>query len=154
MSNVVWINSGFDLRLLKAREAKRKGRVMSDLEFETRLDRMFAEPPHFADAEQFARKVETRLERGWSLRGVVITAAGIVGGAVGAMQLMGAGVFLRAAGTEAGAQAGVLGKAFHQVVTASSSFGALPVSPEVLWMTAGLGVMAIGFAITRASQEF
>ena len=33
----------------------RKGRVMSDLEFETRLDRLFAEPPHFKDAELFAR---------------------------------------------------------------------------------------------------
>lgn len=127
---------------------------MSDLEFETRLDRMFAEPPHFADSELFARQVEARMERGWSVRRVVIGAAGAVAGVVGVGQMMGAGLFLKAAGSEATAQAGAVSKAFSEVMNASSNLGALPVSPEVLWMTAALGVMALGFAITRATQEF
>ncbi|MBX3480727.1 MAG: hypothetical protein KF842_10010 [Caulobacter sp.] len=127
---------------------------MSDLEFETRLDRLFAEPPHFEDAEGFARKVESRLERGWSIRRLFIGAAGIVAGLFGASQLMSAGVFLKAAGVEASQQASTAGKVWEQLVSASSNMGALPVSPEVLWMTAALGVTALGFAITRATQEF
>ncbi|MBI1406095.1 MAG: hypothetical protein GC145_08220 [Caulobacter sp.] len=127
---------------------------MSDLEFETRLDRLFAEPPYFEDAEGFARKVESRLERGWSIRRLFIGAAGVVAGLFGASQLMGAGIFLKAAGVEASEQASMAGKVWHQVVSASSNMGALPVSPEVLWMTAALGVTALGFAITRATQEF
>ena len=142
------------MRLLKAQGAKRKGRIMSDLEFETRLDRMFAEAPQFPDAELFARQVEARMERGWSVRRFVIGGAGVVAGVVGVGQMMGAGLFLRAAGSEATAQANAVGKAFGEVMSASSSLGALPVSPEVLWMTAALGVMALGFAITRATQEF
>ncbi len=108
---------------------------MSDLEFETRLDRMFAEPPHFQDAELFARLLEQRMERGWSLRRLLIGGAGIVAGIVGVGQMMGAGLFLKAAGSEATAQASAVGKAFTEVMSA-------------------LGVMALGFAITRATQEF
>ena len=132
----------------------RKGRDMSELDFEMRLDRMFAEPPHFPDAELFARDVETRLERGWSLRRLFIGAAGGVAGLVGVGQFMGAGLFLKAAGSEVSAQAGAVGKAARDLLSASSSLGAFPVSPEVLWMTVGLGVLALGFAITRATQEF
>jgi hypothetical protein len=127
---------------------------MSDLDFETRLDRLFAEPPHFKDSEVFASLVESRLERGWSVRRLFIGAAGVVAGLVGVGQLMGAGLFLKAAGIEATEQADAVSKAFSQVVSASSNLGALPISPEVLWMTAALGVMALGFAITRATQEF
>ncbi len=127
---------------------------MSDLEFETRLDRMFAEPPYFPDAELFARQVEGRMERGWSMRRLLIGGAGIVAGVVGVGQMMGAGLFLKAAGSEATVQAEAVGKAFGELMSASSNIGALPISPEVLWMTAALGVIGLGFAITRATQEF
>jgi len=129
---------------------------MSDLEFETRLDRMFAEPPHFADAELFARQVETRLERGWSLRRLFIGAAGIAAGVLGVSQIMGAGLFLRAAGDRAGQQVQALEGAWTSLTNAASTgvnLGALPVNGEVLWMTAALGVMALAFAITRVTQE-
>lgn len=126
---------------------------MSDLEFETRLDRLFAEPPHFSDAEQFAHQVESRLERGWSIRRLFIGAAGVIASLLGVSQMMGAGLFFKAAGVEANEQAGAVSKAFGQLVSASSNLGALPISPEVMWMTAALGVMALGFAITRATQE-
>ncbi|MFN3858501.1 MAG: hypothetical protein ACK4RV_12210 [Caulobacter sp.] len=129
---------------------------MSDLEFETRLDRMFAEPPHFQDAELFARQVETRLERGWSVRRLLIGAAGTVAGLIGVSQIMGAGLFLRAAGDRAGEQVQALEGAWASLTSAASTnatLGALPVSGEVLWMTAALGVMALAFAITRVTQE-
>lgn len=132
----------------------RKGRDMSELDFEMRLDRMFAEPPHFPDAELFARDVETRLERGWSVRRLFIGAAGVVAALVGVGQFMGAGLYLRSASGEVTAQAGAVGKAARELLSASSNLGAIPVSSEVLWMTAGLGVMALGFVITRATQEF
>lgn len=127
---------------------------MSDLEFETRLDRMFAEPPYFPDAELFTTQVQARLERGWSVRRLLIGAGGVVAGVIGVGQLMGAGLLLKTAGNEATEQAGAVGKAFNELLSASSNLGALPISPEVLWMTAGLGVLALGFAITRATQEF
>jgi hypothetical protein len=127
---------------------------MSELDFETRLDRLFAEPPHFPDGELFARRVESRLERGWSVRRLFIGAAGIAAGLIGVGQLMGAGLFLKAAGVEATAQVDAVSRAVSQAFSASSSLGGLPISPEVLWMTGALGVMALGFAITRATQEF
>src|SRR3990167_787196 len=90
MSNVVWISSDSDLRRLKARATSlRGGRVMAELDFEMKLDRMFNEPPAMADGEAFARLVEMRLDRGWTLRQVAIGSAGLIAGLVGVSQLLG-----------------------------------------------------------------
>lgn len=128
--------------------------AMSEHEFEFRLDRMFSEPPAFSDNEAFARRVEAKLERGWSMRSWLIGAAGVAGGLIGVSQMVGAGVLLRGAGEEATRQAAAVEKAFAALSKAGPSLGGLPVSGEVMWMTAALGVMALGFAITRATQEF
>src|SRR3954466_12923461 len=87
MSNVVWINSERDWRLRAVRFLKR-GVAMAEVDFERRLERLFAEGPELADAAGFAERVERRLDAGWTARRWLIGAAGVVGGGIGASQLM------------------------------------------------------------------
>src|SRR3712207_4422875 len=86
MSNVVWISS--DSAWRRRAERLRSGR-MSDPSFEARLERLFAQPPRLPDSEQFAARVEARLEREWSLRRGFIAVAGLAGGAVAVTQTVG-----------------------------------------------------------------
>ena len=62
---------------------------MVELEFERRLERLFADAPAFSDEKAFATSVERKLDRGWNLRRILIGAAGLVGGLVGAMMTRG-----------------------------------------------------------------
>ncbi len=61
---------------------------MAELEFERRLERLFAEPPAFSDEKAFAMSVERKLNRGWNIRRWTIGAAGLAGGVIGASQLI------------------------------------------------------------------
>ena len=65
---------------------------MADVSFENRLLRMFDEPPAFADADRFAHDIEARLDRGWGLRQLMIGAFGVIGGVIGAAQMVGSGM--------------------------------------------------------------
>src|ERR1700749_938961 len=94
MSNVVWKNSERDWRRKTALFWK-GGVAMAELDFERRLERLFAEPPELPDAASFAERVERRLDRGWTARRGLIGAAGVVGGVIGASQLMVSNVFQR-----------------------------------------------------------
>ena len=60
---------------------------MSDPEFDARLGRLYSESPVFGDADGFARQIEARLARSWTLRRLMI------GLAVLAVVLMAARVF-------------------------------------------------------------
>lgn len=125
---------------------------MADLEFEARLGRMFDEPPALSDGEAFARQVETRLDRGWGMRQLLIGAAGLAGGLVGAAQLLDSGVMPRFE-----AMSEQAGQTFtHRLdgLLSGESLTALPLGGEVMWMAAALGVMALAFALTRAIEEF
>lgn len=125
---------------------------MAELEFENRLSRLFAETPAFADADRFARRVETRLDRAWTLRRALILIAGLGGGLIAAGQMLGARMIDRAAG-------------FSEASLASISHGAralwglrfladLPVRAEVIWTAAGLAVLAIVLVAARTIEEF
>src|SRR5688500_4317678 len=85
MSNVVWISSESAWR---RRLTKLGNGSMADLDFETRLERMFAQPPALADADAFARRVESKLDRSWMVRRWAIGAAGLVGGVVATGQVL------------------------------------------------------------------
>ena len=125
---------------------------MADVSFESRLLRMFDEPPPFADADAFARQVETRLNRGWGLRQLMIGAFGVVGGFIGAFQMVGSGMGAQL--EQASEQsAGLLNQRFDSLWRSSVDFASMPLSGEVLWMAAALGVMALAFAVTRAVEE-
>ena len=128
---------------------------MSDPSFEMRLQRMFSEHPHYPDAPLFAAKVENRLARGWALRRVLIGAAGIVGGLIAIAQIAGAGF---------GARLDELGRVARGTLNAMQvtaahlpgplgDVGALPFGGEVIWLVAGLAVLAGAFLASRSIQE-
>lgn len=125
---------------------------MAEFDFERRLERLFAEAPAFADAHAFAQRVESRLDRTWAMRRMVIGVAGLVGGLFFAVQTVGAGLGQRMQGLggELWAQAG-------QRFTLAPEWKAasyLPYSTEVLWMGAGLAVLAVALIATRTLEEF
>ena len=125
---------------------------MADVDFEARLLRMFDAPPAFADADLFARGVEARLDRGWGVRQLLIGAFGFIGGLIGAMQMMGSGIGtqLEQASEES---TGVLTRQLDGFLRSGMDLAAMPLSNEVLWMAAAMGVMALAFAVTRAVEE-
>lgn len=126
---------------------------MADAGFENRLLKLFDEPPALADAEQFAQGVETRLNRGWSIRQLTIGAFGVVGGVLGVWQMARWGVAPRLeSASERSTELMTAG--FTDAWRAGENLTALPMNGEVLWMAAALGVMALAFAITRAVEEF
>ncbi len=64
-------------------------------EFEAKLDRMFAEAPAFDDAGSFAGEVQSKLNRNWTRRGLVIGVCGVAGGLIGVWQIVSSGVMGR-----------------------------------------------------------
>ena len=130
---------------------------MSDPSFEARLQRLFSDHPHFPDAPLFAVEVEDRLSRGWALRRVLIGAAGVAGGLIAVVQLTGAGLIGRIG--DAGQVARDAASALH--TTAARIPGpiggvgqlALPFGGEVLWLVAGLAVLAGAFLASRSIRE-
>ena len=70
---------------------------MAEREFEAELERMFNQPPAFADNEAFARRVNSKLNKAWRLRAVGIATAGAVGGLIAISQTIGANFNLQLA---------------------------------------------------------
>ena len=125
---------------------------MADPEFENRLGKWFAEVPAFADADVFARRIEARLDRSWAVRRVLIGAAGLGGGLVAGGQMLGANVFQRvAAVSDASMQAVSQGA---RTVGQLRMLSMLPVGGEVIWMGAGLAVLAVVLMATRSLEDF
>ncbi|WP_269716814.1 hypothetical protein [Caulobacter sp. NIBR2454] len=125
---------------------------MADLEFETRLDRMFADTPVFEDREAFARQVVNRLERGWSMRQWAIGVAGFIGGLTGVWQLVRSGLLVRAEDIPSEP----MKLLSHRVMEASRAgleFSSVPVGGEVMWAAVGLSVLAVTFVAMRAVGE-
>lgn len=129
---------------------------MADLEFEARLERLFAQPPAMADNEAFARRVEDRLNRGWGLRQLLIWVIGLGGGILGATQLITSGAlvqFERVSESDVGAATQTIQNAWRSGVVSADAMS-MPFSGEVIWMAAALGAIALAFAVTRAVEEF
>jgi hypothetical protein len=129
---------------------------MADRAFEAELEREFAQGPAFPDADLFTAKVTSRLDRGWSLRQVVIGGLGLTGGLIGGLQLLRSGVFerLSALGSPANALMTTevsrlpIGRGLAQALASGASMDA-----EVLWMSAALGILAVGLFVTRAIRD-
>jgi len=125
---------------------------MAELDFEMKLDRMFNDPPALADSHAFAKLVEMRLDRGWNLRQIVMGVAGLIVGVIGVFQLVGSR-FLFNASAEAGEQMQIFTDLFRQVERAGDMVSMLPFGGQAIWMAAGLGVMALAFAVARTVEE-
>jgi hypothetical protein len=125
---------------------------MAERGFEYELDRMFANPPAFADGDRFAGLVEARLDRGWTFRRLLIGGLGLAGGLIGGAQILGSGLLTRVSALSA--QSGeMVTTRLGDLAAAHVLPGGLAVNGEVLWMSAALGVVAIGFAVTRVIRE-
>ena len=125
---------------------------MSDLGFEARLERLFAQPPRVADPEQFAARVEARLDREWSLRRAFIGAAGLVGGVIAVTQTVGAEMFARLAETVrplGGRLDTRWATGWYADLQAQTLF-----SGEALWMLAALSGLVATLAVARAADSF
>jgi hypothetical protein len=128
---------------------------MSDPSFEMRLQRMFSEHSHFADAPLFAIEVENRLSRGWAVRRLLIGAAGAAGGLIAIVQIAGAriGDRLGQIGTTALSATRSLHGIADQIPTPFGTLTQLPFGGEVLWLVAGLAVLAGALLASRSIQE-
>lgn len=122
-------------------------------DFERRLERLFAEPPYFSDAEVFATRVERRLDRGWTVRRLLIGAAGLAGGVIGASQLIMSN-FLHRVGVASEDGAQIVTAGWKHVAPGANLLASLPSSGEGVWLAVALAVVAMGFAVTRMIEEF
>jgi len=124
---------------------------MAELDFERRLERLFGEAPELADAGAFADRVERRLDAGWTARRWLIGAAGLVGGVIGASQLMVSNVFQRVETAEDSAK--FLSSSFAHISTGADWMATISSGGTVVWAAAGLAVIMMGFVLTRVIGE-
>ena len=124
---------------------------MAELDFERRLERLFAEAPELPDAGPFAERVERRLDAGWTARRWLIGAAGVVGGVIGASQLMLSNVFQRV--ETAGDSARLLSTSINHISTGTDWVAAISSGGAVVWVAAGMAVVMMGFVLTRVIGE-
>jgi hypothetical protein len=125
---------------------------MADRTFEMELERLFADHPAFPDADLFALRVETNLERGWTFRRFVIGGLGLAGGLFGAVQLLGYGVAPKLSALAAHYTPDVQVQ-WTDVALSHLLPGGLEVNGQILWMSAALAIVAVGFAVTRVIRE-
>lgn len=123
---------------------------MAELEFERRLERLFAEAPAFADDGAFAERIERRLDRGWTARRWLIGAAGVAGGLIGASQLLVSNLPHRFVAAEGSARA--LSSGLTQTEPAQW-ISTLPGGGSVVWIALGVAIVMIGFVFTRVIEE-
>jgi hypothetical protein len=126
---------------------------MAEPDFEAQLTRLFSEAPAFPDAELFAAQMAANLDRGWALRRVLIGGAGVIAGLIAAVQIVTTRFpaelqAISSTGTrDLNADIDMALTKFNQVVST-------PASVEALWLAAGLALLALGFAVTRAMEDF
>ena len=127
---------------------------MAEVEFERRLERLFAEGHELPDAAGFAERVERRLDAGWTARRWLIGAAGVVGGVIGASQLMMSNVVQRVETAEDSAR--LLSSSVASLGHISSGadwLASLSSGGGMVWVAAGLAVVMMGFVLTRVIGE-
>ncbi len=126
---------------------------MADRSFEIELDRMFSNHPAFADGDAFAARVEARLDRGWTMRRLLIGGLGLAGGLIGGAQVLGSGLLQRADAI-AGQSNKLISGQLADLAGAHVLPGGLEVNGEILWMSAALAIVAVGLGVTRAIRDF
>jgi len=124
---------------------------MAEVEFERRLERLFAEAPELPDAGPFADRVERRLDAGWTARRWLIGAAGVIGGVIGASQLMVSNLFQRVESASDSARA--LTNGLNHLSTSTDWVSAVSSGGVTVWAAAALAVVMMGFVLTRVIGE-
>lgn len=119
-------------------------------EFERRLERLFGEAPELPDCQAFAQGIESRLNRGWQTRRWLIGAGGVVGGVIGASQLVMSNLFQRVETAEESARA--LTSSLTRAAPSTEMVSALS-GGFGIWVAVGLAVVLMGFALSRVIEE-
>ena len=125
---------------------------MADAGFDARLERLYAQPPRVHDPDGFARRVEGRLDREWSLRRGFIGAAGAAGGLIAVTMAIGAETYAQLA-----AAATPLTRRLETTLTsdwASDAQVQALFNGSSLWVLAALGGLAATLAAVRAAESF
>lgn len=129
---------------------------MADHAFEHQLHTLFAEAPLFDDAAAFTLRVESRLDRGWAVRRMAIGTAGLIGGGVAVLQLVGSdwlGRLTSASRISAGEAGRSMGGMLDGVSALAPVLNALPLGGEIVWLIAGLIGLAVALLATRALEQ-
>ena len=124
---------------------------MVEVDFERRLERLFAEAPQFPDASAFAARVEGRLDRGWMARRWLIGAAGAVGGVIGASQLIMSNFIQRVETAEDSVR--LMGSSLADMAPSAELMTALSAVSSGMWVAVALAVVTMGFALSRVIEE-
>ena len=124
---------------------------MVEVDFERRLERLFAEAPQFPDASAFAARVEGRLDRGWMARRWLIGAAGAVGGVIGASQLIMSNFIQRVETAEDSVR--LMGSSLADMAPSAELLTALSAVSSGMWVAVALAVVTMGFALSRVIEE-
>ena len=120
-------------------------------EFETRLDRMFAEPPTFEDASVFAGHVQSKLNRSWATRRLVIGALGGIGGLIGVVQIVSSGVVGRMKSLAQGAPSFASIDLSHWHGHLNAGFS--PATSGAVWLGLAANGIALALALSRLIED-
>lgn len=123
---------------------------MAEIDFERRIERLFADAPELPDAAAFAARIEGRLNRGWTARRWLLGAAGAAGGVIGASQLVMSNVFAQVESAEQSAR--VLSQGIARVTPTTDMVSALS-GGYGLWIAVGVAVLTMGFVLARVIEE-
>jgi hypothetical protein len=123
---------------------------MADIDFERRLERLFAESPELPDCSAFAERIERKLSRGWAARRWLIGGGGVIGGVICASQLFMANIAQRVETASESARA--LSAGLSEVAP-SAELAAAFSGGMGLWVAVGLAVLTMGFALSRVIEE-
>jgi hypothetical protein len=124
---------------------------MAEVDFERRLERLFAETSELPDCNAFAARVERRMDRGWTARRWLIGAAGVAGGIVGASQLMMSNIVEQVETAEESAR--LLTSGLEELAPRAEWMSLLGGGGATVWIASGLAVVAMLFVLTRVIEE-
>ena len=124
---------------------------MAEVDFERRLERLFTDAPELSDAAAFAERIERRLDAGWTARRWLIGAAGLVGGVIGASQLMVSNIVQRV--ETAGDSARLVSTGITRMAPHTDWIQAVSGGGSVVWVAAAMAVLMMAFVLSRVIGE-
>ena len=132
--------------------AQAEAAPQAEAEFDSRLHRLFERAPALGGDEAFALLVRRRLDRAWTLRRVVISAVGVLGGLVAVGQLAAARFFGQAEVLSV-QSARLMSIALASHVPWRLYLEGLPFGAEILWGVAALCLVALGLVAARLIRD-
>jgi hypothetical protein len=129
---------------------------MAERVFEAELERLFSQAPAMPDQDAFVARVSLALDRGWGFRRLVIGGLGLAGGLIGGAQVLRSGLVGRLLAihvpTHALASSSLWNLPAARTVSHVLSTGAT-MDGEVLWMSGGLALLALGLFVSRTIKD-